>query len=80
MFVLAQFARRCGAQTRAGQSYQGPAMTKGRCRMHGGLTTGPTSPEGLARIVAAQTLQSGYGAKMQHFRELVQRCGRMRGG
>ena len=77
---LAHACTRCGALTRAGQRCQGPAMRNGRCRMHGGMSTGPTSPEGLARIVAAQTLHSGYGAKMQHFRELVRRCGRMRGG
>jgi hypothetical protein len=39
--------------------------------MHGGLSTGPTSPEGLARIVAARTVHGGHGAEMRHFRELV---------
>jgi hypothetical protein len=62
---------RCGALTRAGQPCQGPAMSNGRCRMHGGLSTGPTSPEGLARIVAARTVHGGYGTEMQQFRELV---------
>jgi hypothetical protein len=71
MLLLAQFARRCGARTRAGQPCQGSAMGNGRCRMHGGLSTGPTSPEGLARIVAARTVHGGYGAEMRHLRELV---------
>jgi hypothetical protein len=62
---------RCGALTRAGQPCQGPAMSNRRCRMHGGLSTGPRSPEGLARIVAARTAHGGYGAEMRHFRELV---------
>jgi hypothetical protein len=29
------------------------AMENGRCRMHGGASTGPKSPEGKARVVAA---------------------------
>jgi hypothetical protein len=29
------------------------AMPNGRCRFHGGLSTGPRSPEGKARVVAA---------------------------
>jgi hypothetical protein len=29
------------------------AMENGRCRVHGGLSTGPRSPEGRARVVAA---------------------------
>ena len=32
---------RCGAKTRKGKSCQSPAMTNGRCRMHGGKSTGP---------------------------------------
>ena len=55
---------RCGALTRAGQPCLGPAMSNGRCRMHGGLSTGPKTPEGLARIVAARTVHGGYGVGM----------------
>jgi hypothetical protein len=29
------------------------AMPNGRCRVHGGASTGPRSPEGKARVVAA---------------------------
>lgn len=32
---------RCGAKTRKGKSCQAPAMENGRCRMHGGKSTGP---------------------------------------
>ena len=39
--------------------------------MHGGLSTGPTSPEGLARLAQARTVHGGYGAEMRAFRELV---------
>nr|WP_272906558.1 HGGxSTG domain-containing protein [Devosia sp. SL43] len=31
---------RCLARTRSGASCQSPAMTNGRCRMHGGASTG----------------------------------------
>jgi len=40
---------RCGAHTRAGGCCRQPAMANGRCRMHGGLSTGPRTPTGLAR-------------------------------
>jgi hypothetical protein len=42
-------AARCGARTRRGVPCQGPAMANGRCRMHGGRSTGPRTKEGLAR-------------------------------
>lgn len=35
---------RCGARTRAGASCRAPAMQNGRCRMHGGKSTG--APQG----------------------------------
>ena len=31
---------RCGAKTRSGEPCRAPAMTNGRCRMHGGASTG----------------------------------------
>jgi ribosomal protein L32 len=68
---MAHACARCGARTRAETSCRSPAMRNGRCRMHGGLSTGPTSPEGLARIVAARTVHGGYGAEARQFRELV---------
>ena len=71
MLLLAQSAPRCGARNRAGTPCQCPAMSNGRCRLHGGLSTGPTSPEGLARLAHARTVHGGYGAEMQNFRELV---------
>lgn len=35
---------RCGARTRSGTSCRAPAMQNGRCRMHGGTSTG--APQG----------------------------------
>ena len=37
-------APRCGARTRIGSPCRSPAMANGRCRMHGGLSTG--APKG----------------------------------
>jgi hypothetical protein len=42
-------APRCGAQTRDNTECRGPAMKNGRCRLHGGKSTGPRTPEGLER-------------------------------
>jgi hypothetical protein len=45
---------RCGARTRAGGTCKAPAVWgKERCRMHGGLNTGPKTAEGRARCAAA---------------------------
>jgi hypothetical protein len=43
-------AARCGAKTRGGTVCQCPAMPNGRCRLHGGLSTGPKTAEGIDRI------------------------------
>ncbi|MGE0118678.1 MAG: HGGxSTG domain-containing protein [Dongiaceae bacterium] len=52
-------APRCGARTRAGCPCRQPAMANRRCRLHGGLSTGPRTPEGLARSRTAR-LTHGY--------------------
>lgn len=54
------FRPRCGARTRQGRPCQAPAVwnnrwdmpRNGRCRMHGGASTGPKTPEGKARALA----------------------------
>jgi hypothetical protein len=53
---------RCGARTRAGGCCRQPAMANGRCRLHGGLSTGPRTAEGLARCRAAR-LVHGYRSR-----------------
>jgi len=46
--------QRCGAKTRRGTACQCPANKKnGRCRLHGGASTGAKTQEGRARISAA---------------------------
>jgi len=42
--------RTCGAKTRKGTPCkQGGIFENGRCKLHGGLSTGPTTPEGKAK-------------------------------
>lgn len=46
---------KCGAKTRAGTPCQARVVPgKRRCRMHGGLSTGPKTDEGRERIREAQ--------------------------
>ena len=56
--------RRCGARTRAGGCCSQPAMKNGRCRFHGGKSTGPRTPEGLARSRAARYVHGHRSAEM----------------
>jgi len=44
---------KCEARTRQGTPCQAPAGWNGRCRNHGGLTTGPKTPEGKKKSLAA---------------------------
>ncbi len=55
-------AARCGAHTRAGGCCRQPAMKNGRCRMHGGLSTGPRTAAGRARCAAARRTHGFYAA------------------
>ncbi|HET6234320.1 MAG TPA: HGGxSTG domain-containing protein [Acetobacteraceae bacterium] len=45
---------------RTGCACRAPAMANGRCRMHGGKSTGPRRLEALARIAAARTTHGAY--------------------
>jgi hypothetical protein len=44
----------CGARTRRGTDCQRRALDNGRCRNHGGLSTGPKTAAGRQRISEAQ--------------------------
>lgn len=47
----ANAAPRCGAKKRRkGTPCGSPAMANGRCRIHGGLSTGPKTKEGVENI------------------------------
>ena len=64
-------APRCGARTRPGAPCGQPAMANGRCRMHGGRSTGPRTAEGLERLRAARTRHGAYGKEAREVRELI---------
>jgi hypothetical protein len=71
-------AARCGAKNRRGLACQCPAMSNGRCRLHGGKSTGPKTAEGIERIRLAVTKHGRYtkSAKTEHeqYRELLHNC------
>lgn len=56
-------APRCGARTRAGGCCAQPAMKNGRCRFHGGKSTGARTAEGRARCAAARRTHGFYDAE-----------------
>jgi hypothetical protein len=57
---------RCGAKNRAGLPCQRwPLAGRRRCRLHGGCSTGPKTPEGLARIIAARTIHGRRSKEAQ---------------
>src|SRR5438045_1007385 len=48
--LKANAAPRCGARSkRTGKPCRGAAMPNGRCKLHGGKSKGPRTPEGLER-------------------------------
>jgi len=66
-------APRCGAMTRRGTSCQCPAMRNGRCRIHGGLSTGPKTAEGIERIRRAVTKHGRYSQAAKDERRQLKR-------
>ena len=57
---------RCGAETRRQTPCQSPAMRNGRCRMHGGTSTGPRTPKGLANSRAARLAHGAYSREIKN--------------
>ena len=56
--------QRCGAKTRQGTGCQRPANKKnGRCRLHGGASTGPRTLDGRERISQAKIRHGKYMKK-----------------
>jgi hypothetical protein len=64
-----RLAPRCGAKTRAGCPCRQPAMRNGRCRLHGGKSTGPRTAAGLARSQNARWRHGGCTAKFREMRK-----------
>ncbi len=69
-------APRCGARNRAGCPCRAPAMPNGRCRVHGGKSTGPRTPKGIARTGVANTRHGRQSAPKRaaklYLRTLIQ--------
>lgn len=40
----------CNARTKSGRPCRAAALAHGRCKWHGGLSTGPKTPEGKAKV------------------------------
>ena len=61
-------APRCGAHIRCSGSCRQPAMRNGRCRLHGGLSTGPRTAAGLARSCRARWKHGARSAEVTALR------------
>jgi hypothetical protein len=46
-------------------------MANGRCRCHGGKSTGPRTRQGLERLRAAHTVHGYYGKEGRAFRHTI---------
>jgi hypothetical protein len=64
-------APRCGAKTRRGAACQAPAMRNGRCRLHGGKSTGPRTAEGRERCRTANWKHGLYSKQARAERDRV---------
>lgn len=61
----------CGARTRQGRECRHVAMRNGKCRFHGGLSTGRRTAEGIERQRIAVTRHGGRSREMVEFRRLM---------
>ncbi len=59
----------CGARTRSGAPCRNLSMKNGRCRMHGGASTGPKTAAGLAKSRTAGLIHGGRSREMIKFRK-----------
>ncbi|NNM43909.1 MAG: hypothetical protein HKM07_06155 [Chlamydiae bacterium] len=55
----------CGAKARRNnyKPCRQPAMSNGKCRLHGGKSTGPRTKEGKQRVKVANTKHGFYSAE-----------------
>ena len=64
---------RCGAYARSTEApCRAKGLANGRCKNHGGLSTGPKTPEGKSRIAEATKLRMASG-QLELAREGFQR-------
>ena len=53
--------KRCGAITRRSTLCKRPGnKTTGRCRLHGGCSTGPRTEDGLAKLAKSKTIHGRF--------------------
>jgi hypothetical protein len=72
-------APRCGAHARrTSQPCKSPSMANGRCRLHGGRSTGPRTLEGKARAQKANWRHGEHSKEMRTFRAMARQLGRSR--
>jgi len=69
-------APRCGARTRAGCGCRQPAMANGRCRLHGGKSTGARTAAGLAHCRMARLAHGERTAEIIDLKSAAARHGR----
>jgi hypothetical protein len=70
--VRANAAPRCGARSkRTGKPCRAEAMPNGRCKVHGGKSTGPRTPEGLERSRRANWKHGYYSREAKAERSRV---------
>jgi hypothetical protein len=66
-------SQKCGARTRRGTACGALAMRNGRCRFHGGRSTGPRTAEGLESMRQAKIKHGQYTAEaIANRREMAQ--------
>lgn len=66
-------APRCGAKTRAGTPCKCPAMPNGRCRLHGGKSTGPKTKDGKERSKRGNWKHGEYSVESKKFKKSIQK-------
>ena len=73
-------APRCGAKTRKGTPCMTPAMKgKKRCRLHGGKSTGPKTPEGLEKSRTSRLRHGLYSKDFEKEKKDLQALGKFSG-
>ncbi len=64
-------APRCGAKTRQALACKAPAMPNGRCRRHGGKSTGPKTQSGKARAAKGNWRHGRYSQEELEMRRKI---------
>tara|TARA_R110000868_G_scaffold380784_4_gene647026 strand:+ start:20544 stop:20810 length:267 start_codon:yes stop_codon:yes gene_type:complete len=65
----------CGAKARSGHPCKGFAMKNGRCKFHGGMSTGPKTDEGKQRISDAHFKHGRYSNEAKAMRRVLKQLG-----